>query len=160
MERDIRTHTGNLHLVSHTQLFRGRIHPCRPLHSFPCTCIQKQSKENSIINIKWYNNMYTLIIFPQVCKIFIRKLRNYINIFIIVVNLRKCKSESCELSFIWGKMRAAAWETAPQIALRRRSKEAGVEVGVVKDQYMSDFGEGGIHTVKHIFFPRSFLLVL
>ena len=26
--------------------------------------------------------------------------------------------ESCQLSFTWGKMRTAAWETLPQIALR------------------------------------------
>ena len=32
--------------------------------------------------------------------------------------------ESCELSFICGKMRTAAWEAAPQIALRDCSKEA------------------------------------
>ena len=31
--------------------------------------------------------------------------------------------ESCELSFIWGKMRTAAQEAAPQIALRDCSKE-------------------------------------
>ena len=30
--------------------------------------------------------------------------------------------ESCELSFIWGKMRTAVWETASQIALRDYSK--------------------------------------
>ena len=29
--------------------------------------------------------------------------------------------ESCELSFIWGKMRTAAWEAASQIALRDSS---------------------------------------
>ena len=34
----------------------------------------------------------------------------------------------CELSFIWGKKRAAAWEAAPQIALRGCSKEAIGEV--------------------------------
>ena len=33
--------------------------------------------------------------------------------------------ESCELSFIWGKMRTVAWETAPKTALRNCSKEAG-----------------------------------
>ena len=33
--------------------------------------------------------------------------------------------ERCELSFIWGKMRTAAWEKASQIALRNHSKEAG-----------------------------------
>ena len=30
--------------------------------------------------------------------------------------------ESCEFSFIWGKMRTAAWEAASQTALRDRSK--------------------------------------
>ena len=39
--------------------------------------------------------------------------------------------ESCELSFIWGKMRTEAWEAAPQIALRECSKEA-----VGEGQYM------------------------
>ena len=33
--------------------------------------------------------------------------------------------ESCELDFIWDKMRTAAWETAPQLVLRDCSKEAG-----------------------------------
>ena len=32
--------------------------------------------------------------------------------------------ESCELSFIWGKMRAGAREAASQIALRDSSKAA------------------------------------
>ena len=32
--------------------------------------------------------------------------------------------ESCELSFIWGKMRTAAQETASQVALRDCSKVA------------------------------------
>ena len=32
--------------------------------------------------------------------------------------------ESCELSFIWGKMRTAAQEAASQIALRDCSKAA------------------------------------
>ena len=32
--------------------------------------------------------------------------------------------ESCELSFIWGKMRTAVWEAASQIALRDCCKEA------------------------------------
>ena len=32
--------------------------------------------------------------------------------------------ESCELSFIWGKMRTIAQEAASQIALRDRSKAA------------------------------------
>ena len=33
--------------------------------------------------------------------------------------------ESCKVSFIWGKMRTAAQETTPQIALRNCSKEVG-----------------------------------
>ena len=46
------------------------------------------------------------------------------------VNLKKKKAqrESHNWSFIWGKMRNAAWETAPQIALRNCSKEAGGKV--------------------------------
>ena len=54
-------------------------------------------------------------------------------------------------------MRAAAWEIEAQIALRSCFKEAGVGGGmVVNDQYMSDFGEGGVHTIKHLFFPEVF----
>ena len=53
--------------------------------------------------------------------------------------------ESCELSFIWGKMRIVAWGTIPQIALRNRSK------GVVRGKInICDFVEGGIHTIKHL----------
>ena len=48
--------------------------------------------------------------------------------------------ERCELSFIWGKMRTAARETASQIALRNCSKEAGGKVSIhvilVKGEYM------------------------
>ena len=32
--------------------------------------------------------------------------------------------ESCELSFIWGKMKSIVWETAFQVALRNSSKES------------------------------------
>ena len=46
--------------------------------------------------------------------------------------------ESCELSFIWGKMRTAAWEAASQIALKDCSKAA-----VGESRYIS-FGEGGV----------------
>ena len=38
--------------------------------------------------------------------------------------------ESCELSFIWGKMRTAAREAASQIALRDCSKAAMGKVSV------------------------------
>ena len=50
--------------------------------------------------------------------------------------------ESCELSFIWGKMRTAAWETASQIALRDCSKAA-----VGESQYIR-FCEGGVQYQK------------
>ena len=36
---------------------------------------------------------------------------------------KNAQYESCELSFIWGKMRTVAHEAAPQIALRGCSKE-------------------------------------
>ena len=43
-------------------------------------------------------------------------------------------------------MKTAAWETAPQLALRNFFKEAGRKV-----QHVCDFGEGGICAIKHIF---------
>ena len=49
--------------------------------------------------------------------------------------LKNVQHESCELSFTWGKMRTAAWETAPQIALRNCPKEAG------------EAGKGSIYTI-------------
>ena len=51
--------------------------------------------------------------------------------------------------FIWCKMRTAARETAPQITLRNSSKEARGKI-----QYICDFGEGGMHATKHIFFQK------
>ena len=47
---------------------------------------------------------------------------------------------------MWGKMRSIAQETAPQIALRNFSKEVGG-----RSVYICDFGEGGVHAIKHIF---------
>ena len=48
--------------------------------------------------------------------------------------------ESCELSFIWDKMRTVAQETASQIALRNCSKEVGGTISVyvifVKEEYI------------------------
>ena len=40
---------------------------------------------------------------------------------------KNVQCESCELSFIWDKMRTAAWEMAPQKALRNCSEEVGVK---------------------------------
>ena len=69
-----------------------------------------------------------------------------------LVNLKKKKKkkahESCKLSFIWGKMRAAARDTAPQIA------EKLLQKGREKDKYIRDFDEGGIHATKDIFFQK------
>ena len=48
--------------------------------------------------------------------------------------------ESCELNFIWGNMRTAAWETASDSCLRVCSKEAeekgSVYVILAKVEYM------------------------
>ena len=56
----------------------------------------------------------------------------------------QCKS--CELSFIWGKMRIIAQEAVLQRALRNCSKEVGE-----KSQYIYDFGErGGTCNQAHI----------
>ena len=59
----------------------------------------------------------------------------------VTLDLRKsAQRESCELSFIWGKMKTAGQETASQIALRNCSKEAGGKVSIyvilVKGEYM------------------------
>ena len=47
-----------------------------------------------------------------------------INIFWAMLTKKDVQLESCELSFIWGKMRTAAWEAASQIALRDCSRVA------------------------------------
>ena len=56
------------------------------------------------------------------------------------VDLKKAHHESCELSFIWGKMRTIDWETAFQLALRNCSTEVGdkvsIYVNLVKGEYM------------------------
>ena len=44
----------------------------------------------------------------------------------------------------------ATRETAPQLALRDCSEE------VVEEVNMCDFGEGGVHAVKRIFFAEDF----
>ena len=54
--------------------------------------------------------------------------------------IRNEQNESCEWSFVWASMRTAAWEIAPQIALRDCSKEGGrkdsVYVTLVRGEYM------------------------
>ena len=53
---------------------------------------------------------------------------------------KNAQRESCKLSFIWGKMRTIAQETAFQIALRNCSKEVGgqlrIHVILVKGEYV------------------------
>ena len=66
---------------------------------------------------------------------------------------KKEQRESWEFSVIWGKMKTAAWETTPQVVLRNCSKEVGRE-----GQYIQDFGGGGIHTIKLIFFQKHLLV--
>ena len=44
-------------------------------------------------------------------------------------------------------MRTVVQETAFQIALRNYSKDG---------QYICDFGEAGVHAIKHIFFAEGF----
>ena len=56
-----------------------------------------------------------------------------------VADLKNMQHESCELSFIWGKMRTIAQETTFQMSLRN-SKEVGGKVSIytilVKREYM------------------------
>ena len=61
---------------------------------------------------------------------------------------KDAQQESFKLNFIWGKMRTMVWETAFQKALRNCSKEVG------RGQYILDFEEGGVHTIKHIFLQK------
>ena len=51
---------------------------------------------------------------------------------LIMSTKKDIQLKSCELSFIWGKMRTAAQEAATQIALRDCSKAA-----VGESQYIS-----------------------
>ena len=70
------------------------------------------------------------------------------------VDLKKKKDAqfgSCQLSFIWAKMRTAAWETAP---LRSCSKERGG-----KDGIFLILVKGGYMQSSTYFFCRKFLLV-
>ena len=63
-------------------------------------------------------------------------------------------SESCELGFIWGKMRTAARETAPRIALRDCSEKT-----VGEGQYRR-FWLRGSSAQSSAYFTKGFLLVM
>ena len=58
---------------------------------------------------------------------------------------KNAQSENCDLSCIWGKMRTIAWEIAFQIAPRIYSQEVERKVSTC------DFGEVGVHAIKHMF---------
>ena len=67
----------------------------------------------------------------------------------------KAQRDSCELCFIWGKVKTAAQGISPQIALRNYSEE--VEVGkvniyviLVKGKFME----------SSTYFTKGFLLVM
>ena len=74
---------------------------------------------------------------------------------LILCQLKKdVKLESCEVSFIWGTMRTAAWEAASQIALRDCSKAA-----VGESQYIRFWWRrSSIPLSTH--FTKGFLLVM
>ena len=76
-----------------------------------------------------YNNLYsyqqcTRVLFPPY-------LHQYFYLFSFWCQLKKiAQHEICKLSFVWGKMRTAAQETAPQRALRNCSKDARRKVSI------------------------------
>ena len=65
---------------------------------------------------------------------------------------RDVQLESCELSFIWGKMRTADPEAASQIALRDCFKEV---VGGMSIYYVLVKAE--FSTIKNSFYKRFFV---
>ena len=72
-----------------------------------------------------------------------------------IVNFKKsAQCESCELSFIWGKMRTAAQETASQIALRNYLKEARGKVSIYEIMVRVEYMQSSTYSF------RRFLLVL
>ena len=77
---------------------------------------------------------------PPVKKIHIR-----VHFWFLVARLKKRMNKVSIVScFIARQMRTAAWKTAPQVALRNCSKEAGGE-----GQYICDFGKRGVDVFKH-----------
>ena len=63
---------------------------------------------------------------------------------------KDAQRESCELSFIWGKMKTSAQETAPQIALRDASREV-----VAEGQYIW-LAEGGFQYSQALILQKVF----
>ena len=71
-----------------------------------------------------------------------------------LVDLKKCTTRKLQVKFYSRKIRTAAQETTPQIALRNCSREEGEKVSiyviVVKGEYMQ----------SSTYFSRRFLLVM
>lgn len=57
---------------------------------------------------------------------------------------RNAQHESCELSFVAGKMRTIAWEIEPLRELCGAAPKRG------GSQYMCDFGKAGVCSQAHI----------
>lgn len=80
----------------------------------------------------------------------------FIQVIVILNNytvstLKGEQHESCEFSFLWGKMRTIAQETASQLVLRNCQRGRG-KVSIC------DLGEGEEHAIKHffLFFAEGF----
>ena len=73
---------------------------------------------------------------------------------VMVVSTKKdAQCKSCELSFIWGKMRTATQETIPQIILRNCSKEVVGEDQDIRFRWRQSSMQSSAY------FARGFLLV-
>ena len=68
-----------------------------------------------------------------------------------IVDQKDEQRESCKWSFIWGKMRTAAWETAPQVALRDCSKESVMQGQYIRLWWMESSTPSSTHFTKVFF---------
>ena len=75
-----------------------------------------------------------------------------------IVDQKDAQRESCKWSFIWGKMRTAAWETAPQVALRDCSKESVMQGQYIRLWWMESSMPSSTHFTK-VFFASPEKLV-
>ena len=72
----------------------------------------------------------------------------FISSFPSLCQLKKdAKCKNLELNFIWGKIKTAVWETAPQIVLRKCSNEVVGEVNII-------LVKGEFSAIKHVFYKR------
>ena len=75
------------------------------------------------------------------------------NRLIANVDLKCVQHVSCQFKFYWGQMKTAAWETAPQTALRNCSQEVGQKVSVYEILVTEEYMKPGTYS------SRRFLLV-